>query len=260
MIRALALLVVLALPAAAQETVSAILEPSQQVDIRTAVAGRIATLEVREGARVQGGEVLLSIDSAVQQARVDLARLAAEASGALQRAETALAQAVALKDRIARARQNGAAQAWEVIQSEQNVRLAEADLVVARESQARAGAQLDLERATLAEFSVTAPFAATVLAVTAETGETVDTQAVLMTLGRLDSLTATAFVPLDWLSGLSEGDRVAVTLDDGRDGSATLSFIDPRVDPASRTVRLKLELPNTDGALRVGTGLVLGRP
>ena len=96
MIRVLALLVVLALPAAAQETVSASLEPSQQGDIRSAVAGRIATREVREGARVQGGEVLLSIDSAVQQARVDLARLAAEASGALQRAETALAQAVAV--------------------------------------------------------------------------------------------------------------------------------------------------------------------
>lgn len=260
MIRALMLVGLFALPASAQDSVSAILEPAQDVDIRTSVAGRIVDLAADEGAQVAAGAPLVEIDSAVQQARVDLARIAAEATGALQRAETALAQAVSLRDRIARARQRGAAQAWEVTQSEQNVQLAEADLIVARETQARAEAQLALEQATLGEFRVTAPFAATVLEVFAETGETVDTQTSLITLGRLDRLSATAFVPLDWVAGLSQGSTLGVTLDDGTRADAVLDFIDPRVDPASRTVRVKLALDNASGALRVGTGLVLERP
>nr|WP_239480001.1 efflux RND transporter periplasmic adaptor subunit [Actibacterium sp. 188UL27-1] len=250
----------MAWPAAAQDSVSAILEPAQQADIRTAVAGRIADLTTREGESIAPGSPLLSIDGAVQQARVDLARLAAEATGALQRAETAVAQAAALRDRIARAHQRGAAQKWEVTQSQQNVSLAQADLVVAQETQRRAEAQLTLEQATLAEFRVAAPFAATVLEVFAEVGETVDTQTVLMTIGRLDNLIATAFVPLDWVADLSVGDRIPVTLDDGGVVEVTLQFIDPRVDPASRTVRVKLAIANADRALRVGTGLVLNRP
>ncbi|MEL7212137.1 MAG: efflux RND transporter periplasmic adaptor subunit [Pseudomonadota bacterium] len=260
MIRALVLVGLLALPAAAQESVSAILEPAQAVDIRTSVAGRLSVLSVREGADVPSGAPLLEIDSAVQQARVELARIAAEATGALQRAETALAQAQALRDRIARARERGAAQAWEVTQSEQNVGLAEADLIVARETQARAAAQLSLEQATLGEFRVTAPFAATVLEVFAEKGETVDTQTALMTLGRLDELSATAFVPLDWVAELPKDGMLSVTLDDGTRAEAAIDVIDPRVDPASRTVRVKLTMENDAGALRVGTGLVLERP
>ncbi|WP_299288797.1 efflux RND transporter periplasmic adaptor subunit [uncultured Tateyamaria sp.] len=260
MIRALVLALVLATPVAAQETVSAILEPAQQIDVRVSVAGRIAEIAVIEGAEVAAGALVLSIDSAVQQARVKLARLAAEATGPLQRAQTSLAQAGTMKDRIARANARGAAQAWEVTQSEQNVLLAEADLLATEESRARAVAQLELERATLSEFSVMAPFDATVLEIFAEPGETVDTQTVLITLGRLDQLVATAFVPLDWVSGLIQGDRLNVTLDDDTQREVALTFIDPRVDPASRTVRIKLQLANADRALRVGTGLVLRRP
>lgn len=260
MIRLIALLCCLAGSVSAQDSVSAILEPAQEVDIRTSVAGRIAVLDVGEGAQVATGAQLLAIDSSVQQARVELARIAAEATGSIERAGIALKQAVALQDRVARARERGAAQAWEVTQTQQNVELAEADLMIARETQARAVAQLELEQATLGEFEMDAPFPATVLEVFVEAGETVDTQTVLMTIGRLDDLRATAFVPLDWTSELSAGDEVSVTLDDGGQRDATLDFIDPRVDAASRTVRVTLAIPNTDGALRVGTGLVLGRP
>ncbi|MEM7290385.1 MAG: biotin/lipoyl-binding protein, partial [Pseudomonadota bacterium] len=69
--------------------VSAILEPVRQVEIRTAVNGRIASLEVSEGQSVEGQDPLIQMDARVQRARVDFAEVAANAEGAIARAETA---------------------------------------------------------------------------------------------------------------------------------------------------------------------------
>jgi RND family efflux transporter MFP subunit len=38
----------------------------------------------------------------------------------------------------------------------------------------------------------------------------------------------------------------------GRQIRGKISYIDPRVDPGTRTAKLRVEVPNTDGALRLG--------
>lgn len=244
------------------DSVTAILEPVQKVEIRTAVNGRIEALPVAEGATVSKGDVLVVMDSNVQRARVDFAKISAESDGAILRAQTVLAQAEALRDRVQTARSKGAAQAWEVTQTEQAVELAQADLILAKEARDQAVAQLDLEQATLDEFSIRAPFSATVLQKAAETGETIDTQAVIMEIGNLDRLKATAFVPVAWVDGFSPDRAVSAVLDDAGATEVSLEFIlaDQRIDPASRTVRVVFELDNSDRSVLAGTSVVISRP
>ncbi|MGR3484768.1 MAG: efflux RND transporter periplasmic adaptor subunit [Paracoccaceae bacterium] len=251
------LLAALAGPGAAQ-TVTAVLEPARAVELRAAVPGRVAQIGVEEGAQVAQGEVLGAIDGEVQRARVDLARRAAEATGQLDLAQARVAEASGLHDRIARARAQGAARQWEVDAALQALRIAQAERGIAQEARARAEDQLALERAQLRQLELRAPFDATVLEVHAETGEVVDTRAVLVDLADLTRLAAVAFLPVARAGTLAPGDAVAVEVDDGtgpRSLSARVASVDPRIDPASRTVRVRLTLDNADGSLRPGATL-----
>lgn len=249
------------LVAAAAQTVSAILEPFNQVEIRAAVNGRIEQIAVAESEFVTRGALLVGIDARVQRARVALSEIAAQATGPIDRAEIAVAQATALRDRIARARSKGAAQQWEVIQSEQALQLAEADLRIAIEGQARSASQLALDQAILSEFLMVAPFDGIILQIFAEEGEIVDTEKTILEIGNLDRLRATAFVPLDWLDTLTPGAEIRAGIQ-GQSGdiTGTIVSVDPRVDPASLSVRVLLAFDNASRSLLAGTAVLLDRP
>lgn len=244
------------------DEVTTIAEPSKFVEIKATVNGRIQSLLVKEGQRITKGQALGEMDARVQQSRVSFARVAAEGQGAILRAETALAQAEALRERVEKARAKGAAQDWEVIQTQQAVALARADLAIAHENRDQAKAQLQLETATLSEFSLIAPFSGTVLEVFPEAGETIDTQTAIMELGQLDVLRATAFVPVEWLSALEVGATLPARLQTipPREIAPKVGVIDPRVDSVSQTVRIVIELDNMDRAILVGTSIAIFRP
>ncbi|MEM9582351.1 MAG: efflux RND transporter periplasmic adaptor subunit [Pseudomonadota bacterium] len=261
MLRALFFVVsVIVSTAANGQSVTAILEPVNSVEIKPSVNGRIAEILVREGDVVKRDAVLANIDARVQRARVALAEIAADADGAVMRAEIVKAQAEALRDRVARARSKGAAQAWEVTQSEQAVQLAEADLIVAREGVLRNQSQLDLDRAILSEFTMIAPFNGTILEVMTQPGEVVETENVVLEIGNMERLRATAFVPLDWLSALAQGEEIEATQTDGTTIIGTVTSIDPRVDPASLSVRVRLSFNNSDLTLLAGTAISVTKP
>ena len=247
--------------AARAQPISAVLEPVQYVEIRSAVAGRIAELAQREGDTVAQGALLARIDARVQEARVTLARTAADAQGAVDRAAIVVAQAEGLFDRVSTARSKGAAQPWEVTQARQALDLARADQRIAQETADRLAAQLALEEATLAEFAMRAPFDGTVLDVPVEQGQIVDTQTTVAAFGNLDRLRATAFLPVDWVTALSVGDRLDARVQ-GLDDTlrATVTLIDPRIDPASQSLRIRVEVANPDQTLFAGAILLLERP
>jgi RND family efflux transporter MFP subunit len=250
---------VAALPGIAQ-SVSAVLEPSKTAEIRSTVAGRIADIAISEGARVEAGALLVQMDNAVQMARVALAAQSSSADGQLQRAKAAVDEASARADRIAQARARGAAQAWEVSAAQQALLIAQAELVIAQEAQDLATGQLALEQAILGEFMLRAPFDGTVLQVFRETGEIVDTQQVLIAFGHLRTLEATAFMPVTALDDFVVGQDIPATIDTGNDRlqrNVTVQMIDPRIDPASRTVRVTLSLANEDLTFPAGATLEL---
>ncbi|MEM9685224.1 MAG: hypothetical protein AAF942_18275, partial [Pseudomonadota bacterium] len=168
---AIAIAVTLTGTLAAAQDVTAVMEPLRSVELRSTVNGRVTSVVELEGTRIAAGDVVAEIDATVQQARVDLAKVVAGSAGSVARATELLNQAEFRRDRIAAARAKGAAQAWEVETAEQAVSVAKADLNVAQEELARREAELGLEMATLSEFTIRAPFDATVLNVAVASGE-----------------------------------------------------------------------------------------
>lgn len=244
----------------AAQDVTAVLEPAQSVELRSTVNGRVTSITDLEGTLVKAGDVIAEIDGSVQRARVKLTQIAAEATGTIERASTLVTQAEFRRDRLAAALKKGAAQSWEVEIAEQAVAVARADLIVAQDDQDRRAAELALEQATLSEFSIRAPFDATVLNVAVDPGEIVDTATVLVEVGALDTLLATAFVPLEWVPELPATGPIKASFEGGAAANVAIRAIDPRVDPASRTVRVIVEVANTSGTLRPGEVVKLHDP
>ncbi|MCY4178825.1 MAG: efflux RND transporter periplasmic adaptor subunit, partial [Litoreibacter sp.] len=249
---------IVAMPLRAE--VTGVLQPLRAVELRSTVNGRVTFIIEPEGTVVSSGAVVAEVDASVQRARVALAEVVAGAKGAVTRAEELLKQAEFRLERIARARAQGAAQSWEVAVAEQAVAVAQADIGVAEDELSRRRAELGLELATLEEFTIRAPFDATVLNVAVDPGAIVDTSTILVELGALDVLQATAFVPVEWATALSGATDLSATLESGQPVTARLRALDPRIDPASRTLRLLIELPNADGTLRPGEIVTLQDP
>ncbi|MEL6807208.1 MAG: efflux RND transporter periplasmic adaptor subunit [Pseudomonadota bacterium] len=247
---------------AAAQDLTAILEPGALVDIRPGVSGILRDVAVSEGDSIQAGSLLAQIDDRSQAKRLALAQAVAKADGQIRRADAQIAQARSLLARMQNARSRGAAQAWEVAQAEQALALAEADKRIALDGQTRAQAQVDLEQAILDTYRLHAPFSGVILEIAETVGANVDPQSVVLSLAQLDELEATAFVPLSWVETLSPGDRIGATVEASTIEMAdvVVASIDPRIDPASQTVRIRVTLENAQGRFRPGATLRLSAP
>lgn len=255
----IAWLATLGSPVAAQ-TISAVLEPVQMAEMRATVSGRLESLSVREGQDVSAGEVIARMDSRVQNARVALAQLSADSTSEMARANALIAQAEGLVARVEQARARGAAQSWEVDQAKQALDVALADRAIIAEAQQRAKAQMNLEEAILTEFEIRAPFDGRILQIHREAGETISTQEVLVDIAALNVLSATAFVPVEHLARFEQGALVQATVETGNttlDAEFSVEIIDPRIDAASRTFRMVLNLPNEAGKYLAGSTMLL---
>ncbi len=129
----------------------------------------------------------------------------------------------------------------------------------------QAQANLDLMDAQIAKVAVTAPVDGVVLTRAAEPGSVVNAGSVMMTLGRLDELTITVYVPEDRVGEVTIGQVAQVTVDSfpGETFNATVSFIADQAEFTPRNVQtvegrkntvfaVKLKLDNTSGKLKPG--------
>lgn len=244
------------------QSVTAVLEPEKLVALKPSVPGRVSALLVEEGDQVLAFDTLARLDPGVQAARVALSETAAAAEGEIVRSKIVVAQAKARLERLQTAQKKGAAQSWEVRQAELTLALAEADVVIAEEKVRQSAAQLALERQALAQFTLAAPFAGVILDVFAEPGEIVGPDQPILEIGSLDALKATAFMPQDWALRLSVGQRLEaqVPSDPGAKITVEVVAVDPRLDPASRSVRVTLRVQEAEGAVRPGVAIALGAP
>jgi HlyD family secretion protein len=136
-------------------TASGVVVPLREAQLSFPAVGRVASVEVRVGDKVKAGQTLVTLDTALLEARVREAQANWDVADIqlrfLQRVGTA----------------------------EQNMESAKADLD-------RAQALLDSAKAALeAQSALTAPFDATVITVEAVAGETVVPGLVIVTLGDL---------------------------------------------------------------------------
>jgi multidrug resistance efflux pump len=129
----------------------------------------------------------------------------------------------------------------------------------------QAQANLDLVDAQIAKTTITAPVDGVILTRAAEPGSVVNAGGVMLTLGRLDQLTITVYVPEDRVGEVTLGQVAQVAVDSfpGQTFNATVTFIADQAEFTPRNVQtvegrkntvfaVKLKLDNASGKLKPG--------
>lgn len=230
-------------------------EAVDTVEIRPRVAGYLQAVHFREGAIVEQGELLFTIDPREYRAAVDVAR------ANLERAETRVVlaeQELARSERLIEAR---AVSREELEQRRSELEQATADRNGARAQLVQAELNLDFSR-------ITAPISGRIGAALVKPGNLVSPgQTLLTTLVSVDPVYVTFEADEDVYLGLQRDlpdgavlggsgrhlpVDVALTGETGFPHSGELDFIDNRIDPATGTIRGRAVLPNPDGRLTPG--------
>jgi len=128
-----------------------------------------------------------------------------------------------------------------------------------------AQANLDLIDAQIAKLTVSAPVNGVILTRVAEPGSVVNAGGSMLTLGRLDELTITVYVPEDRIGAVVLGEAAKVKVDSfpGEQFDATVTFISSQAEFTPRNVQtvegrmntvfaVKLKLDNASGKLKPG--------
>lgn len=200
-------------------------EAPRSVEVRSETSGLVVSEPLRRGARVAAGDPLCEVAPGVRRAALDEARARlSEAEINFRAAEGLLEGGFAPETRLASARA--------ALQS----------------------AQAGLDRAVedMARLVMHAPFDGLLETDTAELGSLLQPGALCATLIQLDPMKLVGFATELQVVRLTEGARAGARLAGGREVVGQVSFIARSADPATRTFRVEVTVPNSDNSIRDG--------
>jgi cobalt-zinc-cadmium efflux system membrane fusion protein len=233
--------------------------------IKPTARGRIETVDVTAGDRVVAGQrlaVLDNFDLSAAHSKV----LGAEA--ALNQAKAQLAAASAAYDRATNLIRSDLVTQAELVARratavtmEADLRTKEAQLRQYQEEEARllpvrpaaAGADTSNDQPGDSRGALFAPFAGVVDSVSVATGEIVDPATPIFTVSDLSTVWVQADVAERDLGAVKVGDAVEakVSAFPGRVFAGRVTYIPDQIESATGMAKVRCEVPNPDGALRV---------
>ncbi len=233
---------------------SCLITPFHVYKLAMPTPGPLASVAIKRADVVKKGQIIAQLESVVEQAQVDAARVRSTTDVAI-RLKTAVYTAVAAK--LERQRKLKVA----AVTSEQAFEEAEAAASVAKEEieQARLDkelAALELARleATLDRRTLRSPAEGVVTSVELHAGEYADPNNPVATVTEIDPLTVDVYLPARAYPLVSMGMSAAIipqeSLGEAREGIVITK--DPQIDAASGLFLVQLRLPNPGAAIPAG--------
>lgn len=205
---------------------------NESVDIRPKITATVTEISFEEGQSVTTGDVLIKLDNLEQVADLAAARAAlVDSEASYQRSLELFESKVVAKSQL--------------LQDEAK-KIADEAMVSVAESR-------------MAETIVRAPFAGRIGLRRVSLGSLVGPNTVITTLDDTHTIKVDFDLPEVYISRLSPGLTVRAHSAAWPDQEFTgvVSSVDTRVDPVSRTVRVRSVMPNADGRLRPGMFLTV---
>lgn len=203
------------------------LEPNEQVDVRSEVSGVVQSINFTEGTVVSQGQVLLRVDDTEIRARLAQAKSAE----ALAAENARRAKLLLEKEAISR----------------EEYDVSNADFQSAR-------AQTQLISAQLSKTVVRAPFSGKVGLRYISKGAFVTPETAIARLVNTAQLKLTFSIPEKYAPQMTTGSTMRFTVAGSRDSyTARIYAIEPQVEAATRTLKMRAVTDNKDGKLIAGT-------
>jgi membrane fusion protein (multidrug efflux system) len=200
---------------------------NEAVEVTSKVSNTVTAVRFSDGQRVQQGQVLVELDS--DQARADLA--AAEAASA----ESA--------SQVKRSR--------ELIDSRV---ISESQFEQLEATMKANAARVAAARSHVDDTVIRAPFTGRVGLRRVSVGSLVSPGTTITTLDDLSVIKVDFSVPENFLAGLRDGLKVTATAAafPSRDFKGTVTGVDSRIDPVTRSITVRAAVPNPDLLLKPG--------
>jgi membrane fusion protein, multidrug efflux system len=231
-----------------------LLRPRHLVQLGSPVFGVLAGVFVDRTEAVKQGQVVAKLDTTVEEAQLAMDRFRAANTTQIEAEKVDLAW----NQRELWRRQQLAGNMFskandideyvtKVAQDQIAIRKAEADLETAKQEAARSEAQLNLK-------ILKSPIDGVVSEVKLSPGEFIYEQTPIMTIAQVDPLMIDLVVPADRYHAVKTGMTGEVHLSQPVDASfpARVDAIDPIIDAASDTFRVRLLLPNPGNVIPAG--------
>jgi len=200
----------------------------KSADIHPSVSGEVRQVRFKAGQRVNKGAVLVRLDDAHQRL-------------ALRLTEVALKKARRDTKRLKKLAASGHA-------SRTSLDTAETALESAKVRHAQAAANL-------ADRTIVAPFRGVIGLTNIHVGDRVDDDTVIATLDDRATILVDFNLPEDFAHRIALGGAVVLrpSTSPGEAIDGTIFALASRIEPASRSLRVRAKIPNADGTIRPGT-------
>ncbi|MGE8546034.1 efflux RND transporter periplasmic adaptor subunit [Alcaligenes sp. Marseille-Q7550] len=197
------------------------------VMLRAEISGRIAAISFEEGRPVKKGQVLVQLDDAMARAQLQQAQANLNLIGSQHRRSSELSRQGFISQQA---------------RDESGSRLAVQQ------------AELDLARVQLDKTRIRAPFDGVTGLRNVSVGDYVGPGADLVQVEAIASLNVDFRIPEQYLADVRAGMPVELRFDafPGQPRRGTVLAVSPVVDAAGRSILLRAQVPNEDGALRPG--------
>jgi membrane fusion protein, multidrug efflux system len=199
---------------------------NEEVEIRSEVQGKIVKIAFKEGTRVKKGDLLVKIDDDELQAR--------------------MLQAVA-------ARKQAEDEEFRMREQLKIEAVSRKDYEQASLALTRAKAEAQLLRAQLAKTELRAPFGGVVGLKQASEGGYVSPSTLITTLQEIDPLKLDFSIPGKYAGWVKPGQAVGFTVQGSAERhEAKVYAVDPRIDPQTRTLKIRATCRNAGGKVMPG--------
>ncbi|MEO8496040.1 MAG: efflux RND transporter periplasmic adaptor subunit [Planctomycetota bacterium] len=239
-------------------------EPYRDIDVAASESALLENVEVREGDRVQAGQLLAQLDASVLRASLEIVKATAAAEGRLESAEAEVKMQSEIVAKLHELRERSHASRQEVERAEAQLQIAEARRKAVQEEQQVMMLECQRTRVQLEQRRLISPIDGIVTRIFKDRGEFVSlADPVVLKVVQLDPLLVVFAVPTKQGRELSAGEDVEVCFAESENRTTgSIEFVSPTADPQSGTTRVRVRIPNPNELLPSGAPcrLVLPSP
>ena len=256
-------------------------EAARQVNVSAETSGKVISEPLRKGSVVEAGQLLCKLDAGTREASLAEARARLpeamaripeaqaripEAQGRLAEAKARLTEAeinlsgaqklfedgFASESRVASAQAAFESALATVQSAEAGIAGADSGVEAAQAGIQSAEAGIAAAEKEIERLTITAPFSGFLESDAAETGSLLQPGALCATVIQLDPVKLVGFVPEVEVGRIQAGSSAGARLATGDEVLGVVSFLSRAADPTTRTFRVEIKVPNTDGKIRDG--------
>jgi RND family efflux transporter MFP subunit len=239
--------------AADKKTLDGVIEPFMTVELSSRIDGILETVSVDVGDSIAKNQVVAKLEAEVELAALEYARAKASIDSDVRQQEVSLAYGQRQRNRIKELHEKKLSSFQDYDEVETETRLIRYKLAQAKENKHLALLDLKQAEAIYNRHTIRSPIDGIVVDRYLNPGESVEEHPIVK-IAQVNPLRVEVVAPVSLLGKIKVGQLAMVSpeLPVGGSHEAVVKIVDPILDAASGTFRIRLEIPNEGFSLTSG--------